>query len=515
MTGRIQTAADLTEDVTLETDVVIVGSGAGGAVLAAGLVAQGLRVVMLEEGDHATRADFRGSEAESFPKLYQERGTRSTADQAITILQGRSVGGSTTVNWTTCFRTPSRILAHWRDVHGLPFTDEALAPHFEAVEARLSIAEWPEAMANANNHALLAGARKLGWEVRPLRRNVKGCANTGLCGVGCPVDGKQAMGITYITDAVAAGMTLLANVRVDRILHDGTRATGVQGRVFRSAAADAEGPAVHVNAKVVVSAAGAINGPGLLLRSGITAGGRVGRRTFLHPVIGLFGRMPTPVAPWSGAPQSIGSHQHVDRGADKVGFFLEAAPLQPMLAAVAFNAFGRQQHALIAQLEYANAIIALSVDGLVAGDDGGTVRLRDDGRPVVDYPIRPALREAFAAAHRAVAEVQLAAGAETVASLHVEAVVVQREDELDLFANAPYGAHEHAIFSAHQMGGCAMASSPERGVVDTEHRVFGFENLFVVDGSVLPTALGVNPSETIYGLAHRAVPFVAAAATGA
>jgi choline dehydrogenase-like flavoprotein len=514
MTGALRTAADLTEDVHLQADVVVVGSGAGGAVLAAGLVAQGLQVVMIEEGDYATRADFRGSEAESFPKLYQERGTRATADQAITILQGRSVGGSTTVNWTTCFRTPERILAHWRDAHGLTLTEAELAPHFQAVEERLSIAEWPEAMANANNHALLAGARKLGWEVRPLRRNVKGCANSGLCGVGCPVDGKQAMAITYVADALAGGMTLLANVRIDRIVHEDGHASGVIGRVFRSTGADADGPVVRVDAKVVVSSAGAINGPGLLLRSGITAGGRVGRRTFLHPVIGLFGRMPTPVAPWSGAPQSIGSHQHIDRGPDKMGFFLEAAPLQPMLAAVAFNAFGRRQHDLIAQLEYANAIIALSVDGLLPGDDGGTVRLRDDGRPVVDYPIRPALLEAFAAAHRAVAEVQLAAGAQTVASLHVESVVVSSPAELGAFDAAPYGAHEHAIFSAHQMGGCAMAATKDRGVVDAEHRVFGFSNVFVVDGSVLPTALGVNPSETIYALAHRAVPFVAAAARG-
>ena len=159
--------------VELACDVCIVGSGAGGATLAAGLAQRGLNVVMLEEGGHHTSRDFVGKEGVNYPMLYQERGTRATADLAFTILQGRSVGGGTTVNWTTCFRTPDRVLEHWRSAHGIEGLDPAaLAPHFDAVEARLGIQPWSEDLINENNRVLLDGARKLGWSAEILRRNL-------------------------------------------------------------------------------------------------------------------------------------------------------------------------------------------------------------------------------------------------------------------------------------------------------------------------------------------------------
>jgi choline dehydrogenase-like flavoprotein len=508
VSGRILGHADLTADLERRCDVCIVGSGAGGAVLAAGLAAAGLDVVMLEEGSHLTRADFTLQEREAYPALYQERGTRQTDDQAITILQGRSVGGSTTVNWTTCFRTPERILDHWRRVHGLEALDPAtLAPHFEAVEQRLSIAPWPVAP-NANNATLARGCEALGWDWQVLRRNVRGCANSGYCGVGCPVDGKQAMGLTYLADAVAAGMTLISNVRAERFEVQGGRVVGVHGRVMRPGAGLPDGTRVVVRPKVAVSSGGAINGPALLIASGLDQRGLVGRRTFLHPVVSMMGRYAERIDPYWGAPQSVGSHQFIDRGPDKVGFFFEAAPLQPMLAAVGFNAFGADLHASMALLPYASGLIALSVDGLHPADEGGTVRVRPDGRPRLSYPILPFLEEAFGEAHIALARLHLAAGAVEAGSLHPGNVRLSSEADLPRLRSARYGAHQHAIFSAHQMGGCPMGTDPARSVVDLQHRFRGVDNLYVVDGSVLPTALGVNPSETIYGLAHRAVALV-------
>ncbi len=184
----------LVTDLDRGCDVCIVGSGAGGSVLAAGLCARGLDVVMVEEGGYRTAKDFDLEERHAYTEMYQDRGLRTSADGAVIVLQGRTVGGGTTVNWTTCFRTPDETLAHWRDHHGLSdLTPEALRPHFEAVEERLGIAPWPEQLANANNQVLLRGARKLGYDVAPLRRNVRGCINTGYCGVGCAWDAKQSM----------------------------------------------------------------------------------------------------------------------------------------------------------------------------------------------------------------------------------------------------------------------------------------------------------------------------------
>lgn len=503
---------ELTADRTLDCDVCIVGSGAGGAVLAAGLVERGLSVVLLEAGGHHTRRDFDLQEATAYPMLYQGRGTRATADLAITILQGRSVGGSTTINWTTCFRTPPRILGLWQDRFGIEGLDEAsLAPHFEAVERRLHIAEWPEARANANNRVLLDGCRQLGWEVAPLRRNVRHCVDSGYCGLGCPVDAKQAMHVTYLPDAVEQGLELYADVRAERLERRGGKVVAVHGAVLDRGTGRPTGRRIVVRPKVAVASGGAINTPALLLRSGIDPNGQVGRRTFLHPVVAMAAEFDEEIRAYWGAPQSIGSHHFADRGPDRVGFFLETPPLHPMLAATAFRSFGRDHQAILQRLPHLHALIGLAVDGVLPGDEGGRVSLRGDGRVRIDYPVEAPLREAFRAACVAMARIQLAAGARRVLSLHTTPVELRSESDLRRLEEAPWGALEHAIFTAHQMGGCPMGADPERSVVDARLRHHHVENLFVVDGSVLPTSLGVNPSETIYALAHRARSEVAAA----
>ena len=183
--------------------------------------------------DSFTSADFDLDESTAYPRLYQERGTQATDDLSITLLQGRSIGGSTTINWTTCYRTPDRILHHWAEHHGTgEISPDVLQPHFESVEQRLNIGVWPEERANPNNQVVLRGARALGWEAHPLKRNVRGCANSGFCGVGCPVNGKQAKHLTYIPDALGHGARFYSDVQVDEVSHTGRRATGVTGRVL-------------------------------------------------------------------------------------------------------------------------------------------------------------------------------------------------------------------------------------------------------------------------------------------
>ncbi len=512
VSGRIVAGADLTDDVDVACDVCIVGSGAGGATLAAGLAQRGLHVIMLEEGGHHTSRDFVGEEGVNYPMLYQDRGTRATADLAFTILQGRSVGGGTTVNWTTCFRTPDPILERWRDVHGVEGVDPAtMAPHFDAVEARLGITPWSEDRVNENNRVLLDGARKLGWSAEILHRNVRNCQNSGLCGMGCPYDAKQGMLLTYVPDAVAAGMTLYADARVERLEVAGGRVIAVRAVGMERGRDRTTARRIVVRPKVCVASGGAINTPALLMRSGIGGSG-LGTRLFIHPVVAVSGQYARPIEGYAGAPQSVASHQFVDRGAGKLGYFLETAPVQPMLAAGALPFSGARQAAMMRELPHTASLLALGIDGVLPGDVGGTVSLRPDGRIRVDYPVTEPLVEAWRDAHRSMARIHLAAGAERVLTMHVEPVELRSEADLPLLDTAPYGALQHSAFTAHQMGGCAMGGSPETSVVDSQHRHWQVANLFVVDGSVFPTSLGVNPSETIYGLAHRARDFVADAA---
>jgi choline dehydrogenase-like flavoprotein len=510
MSGFIRSGSELSADVQEQCDVCIVGSGAGGAVLAAGLIARGLDVVMLEAGGHFTREDFTLNEAEAYPSLYQGRGAWATDDLAISVLQGRTVGGSTTVNWTTSYRTPERVLDHWRSVHGVDTLDTSvLTPHWEAVEERLSIREWPEDAANPNNKILLRGCRKLGWKVHALRRNVNGCMNSGYCGLGCPVDGKQAMHITYLPDAVQGGMRLYCDVNVDRLVVEGDRVTSVEGSVVDRNNSQPTGRKVVVKAKVTVSSAGAINGPALLLRSGLESGG-VGTHTWIHPVTAMPALFEEEINGFHGAPQSIASHEFIDRG-ERMGFFLEVPPVQPMLVATSSTLFGDQQRDFLAQLPHLGIVISIHADGMLPGEVGGTVRLRRDGRPGLHYETGPALREAVAASARAMQQVVFAAGAKSAFLLHTDRGCQLDSDDPAPLEGVEFGALRQPMFTAHLMGGCAMGPDPDTSVVNNKLRHHRVPNLFVVDGSVLPTSLGVNPSETIYGIARWATDAVASA----
>ena len=499
-----------TEDI--QCDVCIIGSGAGGATVAAGLTQLGLDVVVLEAGEYHTQKDFDMDEAKAFQLRYQEQGLRSTDDVSIAILQGRGVGGSTTINWTSCFRTPPKILDLWQDKFGIQsLSTETLAAHFDAVEERLSIQNWQESLINPNNQVLMRGAKKLGWDYATLRRNVKGCHNSGYCGMGCPTNAKQGMLVTHIADGLQNGMRLYANTEAEKIVVHNNKVEKIIVRMDVSKNGKIESIQRNIYPKICVSSCGAINGPALFLRSNINHNDLVGTRTFLHPVVGLASIFTEAINGWYGAPQSVSSHHFIERGVDKVGFFFEAAPTHPILAATAATGFGHAQQEFMKKLSHASFLIALHRDGVVDGDNGGTVSVTPSGRIKLQYPISTMLQESFRTSMQKGAELCLAAGATEVQSLHSPAVVMKTTSDIQKLDQAFYGTLQHRIFTAHQMGGLAMGADPKSSVVNDHLQHHQISNLFVVDGSVFPTSLGVNPSETIYAIAHWAVQHIHAA----
>jgi choline dehydrogenase-like flavoprotein len=478
--------------------------------VAARLAALGARVVVLEEGPWHRPEDSTLREGDAYPKLYQEHGQRATADLSIAVLQGRAVGGGTTINWTTSFRTPDRVLAHWSRVHGVEgLTPEALAPHFAAVEERLGIHEQPADEVNPNNATLWDGAGKLGWERGRVKRNVRGCQNLGYCGMGCPIGARTSMDQSYLPDALGHGAKLYANTRAVRLEYRDRRVLAVHAEVLDPRTDRPTGKRVTVRPRAVILSGGAINTPVLLLRSRLDISGRVGKRTFLHPVTAVAGLYRHRIEGWAGAPQSVASHQFADRGPGRVGFFLETAPVHPMLAGLSFPGFGEGHQELMSRLPHAAALIALTIDGFLADEKGGEVTVGSDGRVKLDYPISEPLWEALREGTRALARIHLAAGAEVAVSFHEEPVEMRSEAELAQLDRAPWAPLRVGLFTAHQLGGCAMGRDPEKSVVDAKLRMHGMDNVWVVDGSVFPTSLGVNPQLSIFGLAHWAAEQIA------
>jgi choline dehydrogenase-like flavoprotein len=494
----------LTGDATVDADVCVIGSGAGGAVTAARLAQAGLRVVVLEEGGFFTSERFTMKEEDCYPNLYQEAAQRATKDLSVSIFQGRAVGGTTVVNWTTCFRTPERTLARWRDRHAVRgFAPEDLDPHFAAVEARLSISKIPLEKVNRNNRLLWEGCQALGYEVDTLHRNVIGCALTGYCGMGCPVDLKQSMLLTYLPDAVDAGATVVSRCRVERLEHAAGEVRRARAVFLDAFGLEPTGARLEVRAKRFVLAGGAINSPALLLKSGLPdPHDRAGRRTFLHPVIVSAAEYAEPVEGYYGAPQGVASHHFAERG-EEVGFFLEAAPVYPLLVATAFPGFGVAHRETMKRLPHFAAHLSISIDGHHEGEEGGRVEVLPSGRPSLDYQVSPKIWASFRAAQKVLAELQLETGAERVLTFHTEPRELRSPADLRRIDGAPYAPSRVGVFSAHQMGGCGMSDDPRRGVVRSEDlRHHHVKNLHVVDGSVFPTSCGVNPQLSIYGLAH-------------
>jgi len=490
-------------------DVAIIGSGAGAGITAELLAKAGLKVVIVEEGPLKSSSDFNQQEATAYPTLYQESAARKTEDKAINILQGRCVGGSTTVNWTSSFRTPVPTLNYWREHFGLVgYDNDALAPYFTQAERRLNIGPWLTPP-NENNDLLRRGAAKLGISAAAIARNVKGCWNLGSCGMGCPTNAKQSMLVTTIPAALDLGATLLVETRAERLaLANGKVRSLLCGPIKANGApASSEGGGCTIVARHYVLAAGAINSPAVLLRSEAPdPHGRLGLRTFLHPVVMSAGVMEQKVEGWQGAPQTIYTDHFLETDAidGPIGFKLEAPPLHPVIFASSVTGFGREQADLLRKFPNTHVLLALLRDGFHRDSPGGQVQLRGDGSPVLDYPLTDFVMAGARRALLAMAEIQFAAGARQVLPVHELARPYASWTEARQAIEAlPMKPLLTKVVSAHVMGGCGAAGSESLGVTRPDGVHWQLDNLSIHDGSIFPTSIGANPQLSIYGVANR------------
>jgi hypothetical protein len=498
---RVLDARELTEDQTLEADVVIVGTGAGGAPLARALAARGHAVLLLEEGGHFTRKDFGAAPVQRYRAMYRQQGaTVAFGNTILPVPVGMTFGGSTTVNSGTCYRTPDEVLAHWSQELGLTELGPGqLDPWFEKVEAMLGVgASAPSALGGCAQ-AIARGAQALGWRHGPLRRNAPGCDGQGLCAFGCPTDAKRGTNVSYLPEALKAGAEVYTHCRAERVLTEGGRAVGVVARARRGGGGTVT---LTVRARAVTLACGALHTPAFLLRQGLSNGsGEVGKNLTIHPASQSWAAFDTPVRGWEAIPQGYAIEEFEREGIRFEGVFV---PLE--IAAGTLGSLGGAWTRRVERFD------RLACFGFMVRDRAlGRVRAGPGREPLVTYWLGDEERRKVVRGHALLARVWLAAGARAVYP------GVQRFEELrsegdvrDLETRGArtLRAHHLDLTAFHPLGTCRMGTDPHRSVVGPSHQSHDVPGLFVVDGSVVPTALGVNPQVTIMALSERAAGFV-------
>jgi choline dehydrogenase-like flavoprotein len=485
---------DFAYDANLSCDVVIVGSGAGGAVMAAELAESGLDVVVLEEGGYHPTEEFTAEAGAMLRKLYRDGGANvAIGTPPVMFAEGRTVGGSTVINGGMSWRTPDKILDRWsrEDAveHVLP---SDMDRYFARVEKYISAKHQDPETIGRDNELLKEGADIKGWKVIPNIRNQMHCAGTNNCAFGCPTGAKRSALVSYIPRALAFGARVYSDCRVDRVLLSGKRATGVSGRVVR--ANGTSGAHFRVQAKLVVLSAGAMHTPALLVRSGIKSpSSQIGHNLTLHPNAKVVAVFDENVEGWKGVHQAFQVREFKDEG-----FLMAAVNIPPSVLAMTLPHYGP---ALAEVMKDYNRIVTAGI--LVEDTVAGRVRVMPGGLPFAFYNLSDFDAERVVRGTALLCELLFAAGAKKVTLPFEGAPDLLSADEVRRLFTRKIPKEGIELMTVHIMGTARMGGDPSRHVCDSFGKVYDTDGLYVSDASLFPSPIGVNPMETIMALSTR------------
>jgi choline dehydrogenase-like flavoprotein len=504
------------EEAAYEADAVIVGTGAGGGVIAAALARAGQRVLLLDMGGLFDESDFNQYELWAYQNLYWRGGPNPTADMNVSLYAGTSFGGGTTINWTNCLRTKPWVREQWAREHGLEGLDTAeFDRHLDAVWERLGVNDRCSHL-NGTQESMKRGAEALGWSFKAVTRNVDESRykpeTAGYVGFGDQTGAKQSTAKTYLADALAAGAQVIVRCFAERVLVEGGRAAGVEA--VYSDPQTGRSARVTVRAPRVVVAGGALESPALLLRSGI-GGPAVGENLRLHPCTATTGSYLEDQRAWWGAPHAGLVDEFANLG-DGHGFLIEATQYAPGTAASATPFAGGGTHkSLMERMRYGATFI-----GLVRDHGSGRVTIDADGQAVPWYSLDDPVD--VTNTHRALAaqvHLHVAAGAREIAALAAGLPQWRVGDDVDRYLErlerVPLRAGGFKLFAAHQMGTCRMGSDPRTSVAGPWGELHDTPGVWIGDASAFPTSSGTNPMITIMALAHRTSEAILAASPAA
>ncbi len=478
-----------TEDLELVCEVVVVGTGAGGAACAYELASRGRAVLLIEEGDYHRRSSFTSRASEMSKKLYRDRGlTIALGNVNVPIWAGRAVGGSTVINSGTCYRAPERVLSKWRDEMHLPIDASRLSPYYDRVEAMLQVTPAKFALTGGVGRVISRGAEKMGYSHHVLARNAPACDGQGVCCFGCPTGAKRSTDVSYVPAALECGAQLVTAAKVERVLvHDG-KAAGVTGKL-------GSGRRFTVKADAVVIAAGALMTPVLMKNANLCRHSEaLGKNLSIHPASKVMALFDEDIDMGSAIPQGY----CVDELADE-GIMFEGGSTPLDVTALAVPWVGAKYMDVMEH--YRN----MATFGFMIEDTSrGAVRPGLGGSPFITYDLNEHDTARMVRAIETLSRLFLAAGATRVLPFLPGAEEITSADQLSTLRDKKWRAGDIEVTAYHPLGTCRMGTDPRTSVVGPTHETHETERLFVVDGSVIPTALGVNPQMTIMAMALRA-----------
>lgn len=477
-----------------KVDVVVIGSGAGGSVVASELARDGRSVIVLEEGGHYAPEEYGAlPPSQSFRRIAREAGMSVALGVGdtplISLLAGKCVGGSSVLTGAVCFRIPDEVLHVWSHELGLEhMSADSVEPYFAEVERICKVETVPTHMRSRATELLVAGADKMGIPMKSMRRNTSGCRGAARCNFGCPNGAKMSVDRSFLPDAVAHGATVIADALVERIDTAGGRARGVRGRFLDGVTGEPR-VAFEIKAKIVVVACGSMHTPILLRKSGLGSK-HIGRHLTLHPAVRIGALFDEEVDGWDGALQSVYTDHFLSEG-----IWLNGVYSAVNVLAAAFPGIGREHRRLVKNIPN-----LAFFGGMVHDDGGGQVRRWLSREPLVTYKMIARDRERLFKTIHILGEMAFASGAREVLIPIFGSPTIKKKEDLAFLLEGKVPASRVECMAFHPLGSAKMSTSPDHGVVKPSGETWAVENLFVIDGSILPTSIGVNSQLPIMGV---------------
>ncbi len=483
--GRIIDLSRNSPPTGLTADVCIIGSGCGGATAARVLAEAGREVVVLEEGGDFTGDKLTQRESAMYDQLYMDRGGRTTEDLAVTVMQGRVLGGGGVINASDVTPLPDNVLRHWSSKHGLTdFTPERLRPHTARALKDLSATRITDGELNKANMMLRKGTEALGYRGEAMMHNRVGCAGLGTCLIGCPLDAKRNPRFVAIPASLKGGAAYYTRARAVGISQAGQEIKEISVSTLDPKGYH-EGAKFTVRAPVVIVAGNAVASAQLLLRSGV-GNEHVGRNLMLQPQLPIMGMFKERVEGISGIPQAYAVTQfeedeHREHG--WWGFRIEGVFGTPGIVSTLIPFPGVEGKKLMAGYNHVAGALLLAPD-----QPSGEVSLRSDGRPLIKYRHREDHKRRMRKAIKEAARIYLAAGAERVMVTARPPFWIRGEKDLAKVDGVKLEAATAPLISAHQQGTVRFSSSASSGGADPTGQVYGTRGVYVFDSSGFPSS---------------------------